>query len=103
MENLIITRIVDEFGNIVIPIEIRKKLNLTVGEKLRIINKGESIILSKKKDMNNSLVEIDELGRIKILKKFRDIAKLKEKQEVNIFIKNNDIVMQKKISTSLEL
>lgn len=103
MENLIITRILDEFGNIVIPIEIRKKLNLTVGEKLRIINKGESIILSKKKDMNNSLVEIDELGRIKILKKFRDIAKLKEKQEVNIFIKNNDIVMQKKVSTSLEL
>ena len=103
MEDLIITRIIDEFGNIVIPIEIRKKLNLTVGEKLRIINKGESIILSKKKDTNNSLVEIDELGRIKILKKFRDIAKLKEKQEVNIFIKNNDIVMQKKISTSLEL
>ena len=48
MNNSGIIRRVDELGRIVIPVELRKYLNIKEGENLEFSIKDESIILNKK-------------------------------------------------------
>lgn len=50
MENIHITRNLDELGRIVIPIELRKKLNLHEKDPVQISIKNDSIILQKKQN-----------------------------------------------------
>ena len=45
-----VVRHVDNLGRIVIPVEIRKRLNITVRDPLEIGVRGESIMLTKSRD-----------------------------------------------------
>lgn len=45
-----ITRRLDELGRIVIPMEIRKNLNIEIREPLEILQVGDKIEISKRKD-----------------------------------------------------
>ena len=42
-----INRKIDELGRIVLPIELRRNLNLNEGDSLSILTEGENIILTK--------------------------------------------------------
>lgn len=46
-----ITRRLDELGRIVIPMEIRKNLNIEIREPLEILQVGDKIEISKRKDI----------------------------------------------------
>lgn len=46
-----ITRRLDELGRIVIPMEIRKILNIEIREPLEILQVGDKIEISKRKDI----------------------------------------------------
>lgn len=46
-----ITRRLDELGRIVIPMEIRKNLNIEIREPLEILQVGDKIGISKRKDI----------------------------------------------------
>jgi transcriptional pleiotropic regulator of transition state genes len=46
-----ITRRIDELGRIVIPMEIRKNLNIEIRELLEILQVGDKIEISKRKDI----------------------------------------------------
>ena len=46
-----ITRRLDELGRIVIPMEIRKNLNIEIREPLEILQVGDTIEISKRKDI----------------------------------------------------
>ena len=62
MNSYSISRRVDELGRIVIPIEIRKDLNIKVGDNFEFSIINENIVLKKKKmskDLYNILKEID--------------------------------------------
>ena len=48
-----IIRKIDELGRIVIPIEIRKILNINVGENLEFIVNDNNIIIKKNNVINN--------------------------------------------------
>ena len=58
-----ITRKIDELGRIVVPKEIRKKLNIKVGEPLDLsISDKESFIVKKSSSMNDILYYSEELA-----------------------------------------
>lgn len=46
-----ITRRLDELGRIVIPMEIRKNLNIEIREPLEILQVGDKIEIAKRKDI----------------------------------------------------
>lgn len=46
-----ITRRLDELGRIVIPMEIRKNLNIEIREPLEILQVGDKIEISKREDI----------------------------------------------------
>ena len=46
-----ITRRLDELGRIVIPMEIRKNLNIEIREPIEILQVGDKIEISKRKDV----------------------------------------------------
>lgn len=50
-----IVRRIDELGRIVIPVEVRRLLNIKVGENLEFEIKNDEIIIKKKSYVNNSL------------------------------------------------
>ena len=50
MKSTGIVRKVDELGRVVIPIEIRKQLNIEIKDSIEIYTEGTSIILKKKED-----------------------------------------------------
>lgn len=104
MENLIITRKLDELGRIVVPIEIRKKLGICEGQKLNIFIRNKNIIIGlDTKQENGVLATIDELGRILIFYQIRQKANVKAGQELNIYTENDEIILQKKVSSSIKL
>lgn len=104
MENLIITRKIDELGRIVIPIEIRKKLKIIEGQKLNIFIRNKNIILGMNTEQENGiLATIDDLGRVLIFAKIREKAKIEAGQELNIYSGDNEIILQKMVSSSINL
>lgn len=58
-----IIRKIDELGRIVIPIEIRKILNINVGENLEFIVNDNNIIIKKNNVINNYSLLINEVGK----------------------------------------
>lgn len=104
MNNLIITRKIDELGRIVIPIEIREELKIKEGQEISLFIEENKLILSLNLEKKDSIIrKIDEIGRIVIPIEIRKTLKLEEKQDVNMYTNNNNIIVQKEISSSINI
>lgn len=98
MKDSIITRKIDELGRIAIPIEIRKELKITEGQKLSIFIKDKNIVLGIDTEQKNGiLATVDELGRILIFRGIREKVELEPEQKLNIYADNNEIILQKQV------
>lgn len=93
-----IIRKLDELGRVVVPIEMRKELNISEGQKLNVFIRGKNIVLRINTEQEDGmLATIDELGRILIFNKIREKANIEVGQEVNIYTGENEIILQKRL------
>ncbi|WP_312048005.1 AbrB/MazE/SpoVT family DNA-binding domain-containing protein [Anaerotignum sp.] len=69
-----ITRKVDELGRIVLPIELRRNLGISIGDALEIFTENDAIIL-KRYDAVDDL--LDMVNRLKDRVVFEDCGKMK--------------------------
>lgn len=96
MKTLSITRKVDELGRIVIPIELRRTLDLKEKDPIDIYTEGEFIILRKGTEDNIGIVrKVDELGRIVLPIELRRNFELAEGDAVEVNVDGDEIVLKK--------
>lgn len=83
-----VSRKVDELGRIVIPIEMRKELDIAENDSLTAYVDSGRIILEKGR-------EVDALGRYVIPMTTRKILGIGEKEELDIQVVDNKIILSK--------
>lgn len=93
-------RKIDELGRVVLPIEIRNQFGYVEKDPIEIFMKNDKIILKKpilnsKEESVGIIRKLDELGRITIPKEIRNRLDLREKDEVEILIDKDSIILMK--------
>lgn len=83
-----VSRKVDELGRIVIPIEMRKELDIKENDSLIAYIDTNRIILEKGR-------EVDALGRYVIPYETRKALEIGEKEEIDIQVVDNKIILSK--------
>ena len=98
MKSTGVVRKIDELGRIVIPIELRRNLDMNPTDTIEIYKESDSIIIEKhiKSNETTSTVRaIDELGRFVIPIELRKNLDIEEKDPLQIFVDNNKIIFKK--------
>jgi transcriptional pleiotropic regulator of transition state genes len=88
-----IVRKIDELGRVTLPIEVRRRFELSTGDRAGLVLDGQVIRISKK--VSGMSRPIDELGRLTLPKEFRRSLGFVEYQEVEIYIDDGDICVSK--------
>lgn len=92
-----IIRNIDKLGRVVIPIEIRRSLELNTGTPVEMTFKEGCFFLKKKTAETNSFSrQIDSLGRIVLPKEIRDANELPIETPMEIFLDGKDTLVLKK-------
>ena len=90
-----VVRRLDDLGRIVIPKELRKKLNFVEKEtQVDISRDGEYIILGTKEKGGLSRI-LDELGRVVIPIELRRTLNLEDRDSLEIFTEEEEIYLKK--------
>lgn len=95
-----IIRHVDELGRIVIPIEMRRKLNIQEYEALEMFKVNDNVVIKKYDKINvkenKSIIrKIDELGRIVMPKEWRQMLELQTDSAVEVLLQIGEIEIKK--------
>ena len=99
MKSTGITRKIDELGRVVIPIEIRKNLNIREGESLEIITNEDNIILKK----HSQISKYNEISQklCRIISQIYDIDVIITDREKIIACSNNSLLINKLLNNEL--
>lgn len=87
----------DYYGRLVLPAEIRYRLNIKIKDPIEISVEDDMIVLTKydEKNTNNSIVrKIDDVGRIVIPKEIRTALKLDSDGGLLFFLKVDKILIK---------
>ncbi len=109
MKTVGFVRKVDELGRIVLPVEMRRALKIENNEELKITVVDDIVHFMKKdveianEEIQNSTIirKTDELGRIVIPQKWRELLDIKIKDPVEIIKKGKIITLKKYIPSCI--
>lgn len=92
-----IVRRMDDLGRIVLPIELRDKLNIKEKDPIEVYVDGDLIYLEKKEtDQEIGVIrKVDELGRIVLPMGLRRKFEIGDKEPLEFFISGEKIVLKK--------
>jgi|GEM_PF-2259987 looped-hinge helix DNA binding domain, AbrB family len=91
-----ITRKLDELGRITIPMEIRKTLNINVGDKMGMyINESVMHLVKASNGFTGIARNLDELGRWTIPMECRRTLGFQERQKLDIYVIEGEILIEK--------
>jgi len=95
-----IIRHVDELGRVVIPMEMRKQLNIQEHDALEMYKDNDDILVKKydKKNVkeNSTIIRnIDELGRLVVPKEWRNLLELKTGDLIEVSLHSEKIRFRK--------
>ena len=100
MKDIGIVRSPDDLGRIVIPAELRRKLNLTRGNEASIYYKEDKVyilsLVNKPKEEEYGMIkQVDKLGRLVIPASTRHKLGINKNVDLHFFTKNKMVILQK--------
>ncbi|AKR38501.1 AbrB/MazE/SpoVT family DNA-binding domain-containing protein [Bacillus cereus] len=89
-----IVRNMDKLGRLVIPMELRRTLEIKEGDHIEVFREGENVVV-RKATSAGIVKKVDKLGRLVIPMELRNILEIADTEPIEFLLNKDQIVLRK--------
>ncbi|MDI6677045.1 AbrB/MazE/SpoVT family DNA-binding domain-containing protein [Bacillus wiedmannii] len=89
-----IVRNMDKLGRLVIPMELRRTLEIKEGDHIEVFREGENVVVRKARSAG-IVKKVDKLGRLVIPMELRNVLEIADTDPIEFLLNKDQIVLRK--------